>query len=94
MPTTIKSASTDPSFSGSYSRAVAVTLSDSTDLSEPCRAINVHKSGATSVAVKVTMLGDTTPVTLNIAEATTLPVRCSRIWSTGTDVSATIVALY
>ena len=77
-----------------YTRAVAVTLSDTVDLVEIPRAINVHKSGSTSVAVKVTMAGDTVPVTLNISEATTLPVRVSRVWLTGTDASASVVALY
>lgn len=77
-----------------YTRAVAVTLSDTTDLAETPRAINVHKSGSTSIAVKVTMAGDTSPVTLNLVSASINPVRVSRIWSTGTDAGAVIVALY
>lgn len=77
-----------------YTRAVAVTLSDSVDLAETPRAINVHKSGSTSVAVKVTFAGDTTPVTLNLVSASIAPVRVSRIWLTGTDASAVITALY
>lgn len=93
MPTNSFSA-TDPGVSAPYTRAVAVTLSDSADLAEVSRALNVHKAGATSVAVKVTMVGDSSPVTLNIAEAATLPVRVSRVWSTGTDAGATVVALY
>ena len=84
----------DPGINAPYSRATAVTLSDSQDLAEVTRAINVHKTGATSVAVKVTMAGDGSVVTLNIGEATTLPVRVSRVWLTGTDASATVVALY
>ena len=91
---TDKFSSTDPGVNAPYTRAVAVTLSDSVDLAEVSRALNVHKSGSTSVAVKVTMAGDGSTVTLNIAEASTLPVRVSRVWLTGTDASATVVALY
>lgn len=77
-----------------YTRAVALTLSDSTDLVETSRALNVHKAGSTSVAVKVTMAGDTTPVTLNLVSASIAEVRVSRVWSTGTDAGAVITALY
>jgi hypothetical protein len=92
MPTNIKSATSDPSYSGSYSRAVTITANDSTDLAEPTRAIHIHHS-TNSTPVKVTFLGDTTPVVLNLQTGFVFPLRVSRIWATGTTAS-TIIALY
>lgn len=93
MPTNLQSASTDPNFNDSYRRAVALTLSDSTDLAEIPRAVNVHKSGSTSVALKVTLEGDTTPVTLNLVSASITPIRAKRVWLTGSDATS-VIALY
>ena len=93
MPTNNFSA-TDPGVMAPYTRAVAVTLSDTTDLAETTRALNVHKAGSTSVAVKVTLAGDSSPVTLNLVSASIAPIRVSRVWSTGTDAGAVILALY
>lgn len=85
---------TDPGIVAPYTRAVAVTPNDAADIAEVTRAINVHKAGSTSVAVKVTLAGDSAAVTLNLASASVTPVRVARVWSTGTDAGAVVVALY
>lgn len=93
MPTSITYANTDPNYNNSYARAVAITPNDSIDLAEVTRAINVHKSGSTSIALKVTLQGDTTPVTLNLVSASVTPIIAKRIWATGTDATS-VIALY
>lgn len=93
MPTN-SFAQTDTGIIAPFTRAVAVTPNDSTDLAEVSRGLNVHKSGSTSIAVKVTMADDSTAVTLNLINASVTPMRVARVWSTGTDAGATILALY
>lgn len=91
---TDKFASSEPSILSPYTRGVAITPSDSTDLAEIPRAINVHKgTGGTVTAIKVTLSADSAPVTLNFAVGAVIPIRPIRIWATGTDATA-IVALY
>ena len=75
-----------------YTRAVTITPSDSTDLVETPRALQIHAS-TNSTPVKVTMAGDSAAVTMNLQTGFIFPLRVSRVWATGT--SATIViALY
>ena len=70
-------------------RAVAVTPSDSTDLASVTRAIYVGNGGNVSV-----IMADSEAAVLfaNVPTGTTLPIRVSRIRSTGT-VATGIVAL-
>jgi len=68
-------------------RASNVTPSDSVDLAEASRAINV----ATSGTVRVTTIGGTT-ATLYVTAGSAFPVRVLRIWATGTTAT-NIVAL-
>lgn len=93
MPPTDKFSQTDPAVNSPYTRGVAITPSDTTDLAETPRAINFLKGGGGHAALKVTLEGDTTPVTLNLDHAGIYPIRPSRIWAT--DTTATnIIALY
>jgi len=66
---------------------VEVTPSDSADLAQPSRALNVSASGT----VRVTTTGGTT-ATLYVAAGVGFPVRAQRIWATGTSATD-IVAL-
>lgn len=68
-------------------RVLEVTPSDSTDLAEASRAINVGTTGA----VRLTTVYGTT-ATVQIAAGIAFPIRASRIWSTGTTAT-NIVAL-
>ena len=77
-----------------YTRAVAITPSDSTDLVEVPRALNVHKSGGQShTTVKCILSGDTVAVSLVLLIGNIVPIRASRVYSTGTDAT-TVIALY
>ena len=70
-------------------RAVAITPDDSNDLSTACTSIYV--GGAGNVKVDTTG-GDT--VTFNGATAgSVLPIRCTRVYSTGTTAT-NLLALY
>ena len=64
-----------------------VTPSDTADLSEASRAINVAQSGT----VRMTTVEGTT-ATIFVAAGIAFPIRASRIWSTGTTATD-IVAL-
>ena len=68
-------------------RAIDVTPSDTADLAEASRAINV----ATSGSVRITTTGGTT-ATIQVAAGIAFPVRATRIWATGTTAT-NIVAL-
>jgi hypothetical protein len=77
-----------------YTRAVTITPNDSTDLVEVPRALNVHKSGVQSHAtVKCILSGDTVAVSLTLLIGDIVPIRTSRVYSTGTDAT-TVIALY
>ena len=65
----------------------AVTPSDSTDLAQPTRALNV----ATSGTVQVTTTGGST-ATVYVAAGIGFPVRAVRVWATGTTATG-IVAM-
>lgn len=68
-------------------RVFEITPSDTDDLAEASRALNVGSSGA----VRVTTIEGTT-ATLQIAAGIAFPIRVQRIWSTGTTAT-NIVAL-
>jgi hypothetical protein len=77
-----------------YTRAVAVTPSDTTDLVEVSRAINVHRTGGQNhTTVKCILSGDTVAVSLIVPIGDIVPIRVSRVYATGTDAT-TVVALY
>lgn len=96
MPTNIQHATTDPAFDNAYSRGLQITPDDAADLAEPTRALHVHAVSAGSIQVTVTFVGDEdgTSTVLNLAHATIAPIRVKRVWLTGTDAGAYIVALY
>lgn len=68
--------------------AFSVSPSDSIDLPNTSRALNV----ATTGTVRVTTVGGDI-VTITMAAGVPFPVRCRRVWSTGTSATG-IVALY
>jgi hypothetical protein len=73
--------------SGPATKATPVTPSDSTDLSYPCRALYVGATGdVTAVVNGAAVLFKAVPVGI-------LPVRVSRVNSTGTTAT-NIVALF
>lgn len=73
-----------PAFDG-----VAVTPSDSTDLTNICRALYIGVTGDVAVITK----GGTTLTFKNAQQGSIIPVRCSRVRSTNTTASS-IIALY
>ncbi len=77
----------------SYTRAVAITANDSTDLVETTRAIVVDHASSQHANVSMILMGDTAAVTISIRVGLAFPVRATRIRSTGTNASS-IVALY
>jgi hypothetical protein len=91
MPTN-KFSSNSVSVLAPYTRAVTITPSDTVDLTETTRAINVY-AAASPTTVKVIFQDDTVAVTLYLQTGKTYPLRVTRIYSTGTTATA-IVALY
>lgn len=89
---TDKFAQTERGILAPYTRAVTITPSDSTDLVETPRALQIHASAA-STPVKVTMAGDSAAVTMNLQTGFIYPLRVSRVWATGTSATS-VVALY
>jgi len=89
---TDKFAQTERGILAPYTRAVTITPSDSTDLTETPRALQIH-AGTNSTPVKVTMAGDSTPVTFQLQTGYIFPLRVSRVWATGTSAT-TVIALY
>lgn len=65
----------------------SISPSDSTDLAQASRALNV----ATSGTVRLTTVGGTTD-TVFIAAGVAFPVRATRVWNAGTTATG-IVAL-
>ncbi len=85
-------AQSDGSVIAPYQRAVTLTPSDSTDLVEFSRGLNVYAT-VSPTTVKVIMQNDTTPVTLQLQTGVIYPLRVSRVYATGTAATA-IIALY
>jgi hypothetical protein len=77
----------------SYTRAVAITANDSTDVVETTRAIVVDHASSQHANVSVILKDDTTAVTIPIRVGLPFPIRATRIRATGTNASS-IVALY
>lgn len=75
-----------------YTRAVTITPSDTADLTEVPRALQIHGSLA-STPVKVMMQGDTVAVTFQLQTGFIFPLRVSRVYATGTSAT-TVIALY
>ena len=72
-----------------YGRAAAVTPHDTNDLSVPCDALWVGGTGA----VKIDTAGGDTVTISAVPAGATVPIRCTRVYSTGTTATA-IVAMY
>jgi hypothetical protein len=81
---------------GGFSCAIAVMPSDSLNLvdahSNPFAASALYIGGSGSGNLKVTMEDGETEVFAGLTAHFILPIRVSRVWSTGTDVTG-IVAL-
>lgn len=91
---TDKFSQADPAVIAPYTRAVAVTPNDSTDLAEVTRGLNVHKgTGGATTDVAVIMAGDSQAVTLTFEVGYVIPIRVRRVLATGTDATR-VVALY
>ncbi len=69
---------------------IAGAASDSVDLTNYCRAVWV----ATGPLLKVTTVGGQEVQFAGVADGSVIPVRCKRIWSTGTTAPSTCLALY
>lgn len=72
-----------PSLDAPAIHAVAVTPSDGSDLTYVSRGVYVGGAGD----IKVTLLGGETVTFSAVPAGTLLPVRASRIWSTGTTAT-------
>ena len=92
MPPVNKFQSQDASLP-SYTRALAITPNNSTDLVETTRAIIVDHATAQHAMVSVILSGDTAAVTIPIRTGVITPIRATRIRVTGTDAS-NVIALY
>jgi hypothetical protein len=77
----------------SYTRALAITPNNSTDLVETTRAIIVDHATLQHAMVSVILSGDTAAVTIPIRTGVITPIRATRIRVTGTDAS-NVIALY
>jgi hypothetical protein len=77
----------------SYTRALAVTPNNTTDLAETTRAIIVDHATLQHAMVNVILSGDTAAVTIPIRVGVVTPLRVTRVRVTGTDAS-TVIALY
>lgn len=91
MPTN-NFAQTDPAINAPYNRAVTITPSDSVDLTEITRALNIS-AAVSPTTVKVILSGDTVAVTLSLQTGKVYPIRASRVYATGTTAT-TVIALY
>jgi hypothetical protein len=77
----------------SYTRALAVTPNNTTDLAETTRAIIVDHPTLQHAMVNVILMGDTAAVTIPIRTGVVTPLRVTRVRVTGTDAD-TVIALY
>ncbi len=87
-------ASSETSILSPYTRAVEITPSDTTDLDEIPRALNVHKgTGGSTTDIRVLLWGDANPVTFTFQVGFVVPLRARRVYATGTNATH-IIALY
>ena len=77
----------------SYTRALAITPNNSTDLVETTRAIIVDHATLQHAMVSVILADDTAAVTIPIRTGVITPIRATRIRVTGTDAT-NVIALY
>lgn len=75
--------------SSPYDNAVAITPSDTTDLTYVTRAVWCGASGN----ITVTMLGGET-VTIHHSAHQLLPIRVIKVWETGTTNNTNLVAFW
>lgn len=75
-----------PELESPASFAMAITPSDSDDLTHVPRALYCLSAGT----VRVTMRSGGDPVTLPILPGTPLPVRISRVWASGTTATGIV----
>ncbi|MEP3638196.1 MAG: hypothetical protein ABJN14_13165 [Paracoccaceae bacterium] len=75
-----------PGLESPATHLVAVTPSDTVDLTFVSRAINVGQSGY----VRLTTTGGETE-TIYIAAGGAFPIRATRVWATGTTAAALVV---
>ena len=92
MPPINKFAQADRSTTAPYTRATTITTSDTVDVTEIPRALNVY-AVTSPTTVKVILQDDTVAVTLYLQTGVNHTIRPSRIYATGTTATA-IVALY
>ena len=77
-----------------FTRAVAITPSDTEDLAEITRGLNVHKgTGGSTTSINVLLIGDAEPVIMTFQVGFVIPLRIRRVYATGTDATV-IVGLY
>jgi hypothetical protein len=77
-----------------FTRAVAITPSDTEDLAEITRGLNVHKgTGGSTTSINVLLSGDAEPVIMTFQVGFVIPLRIRRVYATGTDATV-IVGLY
>jgi hypothetical protein len=79
----------DARYNGPFNHAVAITPNDSTDLATTAQAIYVGGAGA----LKVITAGGDTVTFAAVPAGTTLRLRVTRVFSTGTAATS-IVGLY
>lgn len=89
MPAVDQQAGLSEGLSGPADNLVAITPSDSTDLANVSRAIYVGGAGN----IVVTPAGGGSNVTLTVVAGAVLPIRVSRVLSTGTTATG-LVNLY
>jgi hypothetical protein len=94
VPATNNFSQTDAGIIAPFTRAVPITPSDTEDLAEVTRGLNVHKgTGGSTTTIKVLLQGDTDPVTMTFQVGFVIPLRIRRVYATGTDATV-IVGLY
>lgn len=88
LPAGMHFSSTD----NSYDYAVETTLSDTANF-VPCRGLWVTHNNAGGIKVRM-QNGDDVTFTWHSHATFFLPVRCTRVWETGTTAGVVVVAMY
>lgn len=88
LPAGMNFSSTD----NSYDYAVETTLSDTANF-VPCRCLWVTHNNTGNVKVRM-QNGDDVTFTWHGEVNFLLPVRCTRVWLTGTSAGVVVVAMY
>jgi len=91
MPITNGFAQTDAGIVAPFTRAVAITPSDTEDLAEVTRGLNVHKgTGGSTTSINVLLSGDAEPVIMTFQVGFVIPLRIRLVYATCTD--ATVIS--